>query len=333
MSALDKYNLTGQKIRYSFINVLTGSDLSTRRLAVMEAKSQNEGPVLWLVGCLHGEEVGGIAIIQELFKRLKKEPLIRGAVHAFPLANPMGFEMMSRNIGVNEEDLNRSFPGNPKGSLAERIADKIFATIIATQPTLVLDLHNDWTQSIPYTLIDPYPGAEHKEAYEKVKTFAEQTGLVVINEQEDPDDKDDLKRSLSGSLLTKNIPAITLELGEAYVVNEKNLEEGVKAIWNILEKLDMVNPSIQRMDYAVPADLQGKILHYSHQPVSSSSGIIRFKVKPGQLVKKDQPIAKIYNVFGKLEQTLSADRDGIVLGLSDSSVALPGEPIVSFGFL
>jgi len=333
MNALAKYNLTGQQIHYSFINIITGSDLSTRRLAIMEAQSKNPGPVLWLVGCLHGEEVGGIAIIQELFKRLKKEPLIKGAVHAFPLANPMGFEMMSRNIGVNEDDLNRSFPGDPKGSLAERIADKIFIAITATQPTLVLDLHNDWTQSIPYTLIDPYPGIDHKETYEKVKDFAKQTGLPVINEQEDPDDKDDLQTSLSGSLLLNDVPAITLELGEAYVVNEQNVEEGVKAIWNILMKLEMVNLSEQKMGYTVPADLQGKVLHYSHQPVSSNSGIIRFKVKPGQLVKKDEPIAKIYNVFGKLEQTLTAPRDGVVLGLSDSAVALPGEPIVSFGFL
>ncbi|KKU98613.1 MAG: AspA [Candidatus Jorgensenbacteria bacterium GW2011_GWC1_48_8] len=306
MNALAKYNLTGQQIHYSFINVLTGSDLSSRRLALMEAKSIHEGPVVWLTGCVHGEEVGGIAIIQEIFKKLKKD---------------------------SSDDLNRSFPGNSKGSLAERIADKIFTTIMSTHPTLVLDLHNDWTQSIPYTLIDPYPGAEHKEAYEKVKAYAEQTGFVVINEQEEADDKDDLKRTLSGSLLLKNIPAITLELGEAYIVNEQNVEEGVKAIWNILVKLGMVNPTEQKMDYSIPAELQGKILHYSHQPVSSASGIIRFKVKPGQLVKKDQPIAKIYNVFGRLEQTLVAEHNGIVLGHADSSVALPGEPIVSFGFL
>lgn len=333
MNALTNYKLANQQIRYSFINVLTGSDLSSRRLALMTAISKTEGPVVWLTGCVHGEEVGGIAIIQEIFKKLKKEPLLQGAVYAFPLMNPMGFEMVSRSIGVSSDDLNRAFPGNPKGSLAERIADKVFTTIMATNPALVLDLHNDWTQSIPYTLIDPYPGAEHKEAYEKVKHYAEQTGFVVINEQEEADDRDDLKRTLSGSLLLKNVPAITLELGEAYVVNEQNVEEGVKAIWNILMQLGMVTVSEQKMDYAIPEVLQGKILHYSHQPVSSSSGIIRFKVKPGQLVKKDQPIAKIYNVFGKLEQTLAADRDGIVLGHSDSSVALPGEPIVSFGFI
>ncbi|MFH0912344.1 MAG: succinylglutamate desuccinylase/aspartoacylase family protein [Patescibacteria group bacterium] len=333
MNALTNYKLANQQIRYSFINVLTGSDLSSRRLALMSAKSKNDGPVVWLTGCVHGEEVGGIAIIQEIFKKLKKEPLLKGAVHAFPLMNPMGFEMVSRSIGVSSDDLNRAFPGNPKGSLAERIAEKIFTTIMSTNPALVLDLHNDWTQSIPYTLIDPYPGAEHKAAYEKVKEYAAQTGFVVINEQEEADDRDDLKRTLSGSLLFKNIPAITLELGEAYVVNEQNVEEGVKAVWNILMKLGMVNISEQKMDYTIPEILQGKVLRYSHQPVSSSSGIIRFKVKPGQLVKKDQPIAKIYNVFGKLEQTLVADRDGIVLGHADSSVALPGEPIVSFGFI
>lgn len=333
MNALTSYKLANQQIRYSFINVLTGSDLSSRRLALMLAKSKNDGPVVWLTGCVHGEEVGGIAIIQEIFKKLKKEPLIAGAVYAFPLMNPVGFEMVSRSLGVSEEDLNRSFPGNPNGSLAERIADKIFTTIMQTKPALVLDLHNDWTQSIPYTLIDPYPGIQQKAAYDKLKEFAQKTGFVVINEQEDPDDKEELKKTLSGSLLQAGIPSLTLELGEAYVVNEQNVREGMKAIWNILVHLGMVSPTPQILDYKLPEVLKGKILHYSHQPLSSTSGVIRFMVKPGELVKKDQPIAKIYNVFGKLRETLLAQRDGIVLGHSDSSVAIPGDPIVSFGFL
>lgn len=333
MNALTNYKLANQQIRYSFINVLTGSDLSSRRLALMSAKSKNDGPVVWLTGCVHGEEVGGIAIIQEIFKKLKKDPLIAGAVYAFPLMNPMGFEMVSRSIGVSGADLNRSFPGNPNGSLAERIADKIFTTIMQTKPTLVLDLHNDWTQSIPYTLIDPYPGAQQKAAYDQVKEFAQKTGFVVINEQEDPDDKEELKKTLSGSLLQVGIPSLTLELGEAYVVNEQNVREGMKAVWNILVHLGMVSPIPQILDYKLPEALKGKILHYSHQPLSSTSGIIRFMVKSGELVKKDQPIARIYNVFGKLRETLLAQRDGIVLGHSDSSVAIPGDPIVSFGFL
>jgi len=104
-----------QKIKYGFINIMTGSDLSVRKLAVMSAKSNNPGSVVWLTGCVHGDEVGGIAIIQEIFKKLKTQPLIRGSIFAIPIMNPMGFETNSRHIAMSEEDLNRSFPGQKTG--------------------------------------------------------------------------------------------------------------------------------------------------------------------------------------------------------------------------
>ena len=142
------------QVRYSFVRILTGSDLSNRRLPFMLAESEVEGPIVWMTACGHGDEVGGIVIIQEIFKWIKRQGLRRGKLMAFPLMNPMGFETASRQIIYSQEDLNRSFPGNPKGSLAERIAYKIFSAITQTRPSLILDLHNDWTLSIPYTLLD-----------------------------------------------------------------------------------------------------------------------------------------------------------------------------------
>ena len=99
-----------QKIEYSFLKILTGSDLSQRKLPVMEAKSVNSGPVVWLTACVHGDELGGIVIIQEIFKLLKKKPLLKGTVYAFPLMNPIGFETASRHINISEE----GFPGRQK---------------------------------------------------------------------------------------------------------------------------------------------------------------------------------------------------------------------------
>ncbi|MBU2520620.1 MAG: succinylglutamate desuccinylase/aspartoacylase family protein [Proteobacteria bacterium] len=75
-----------------------------------------------------------------LFKSIRRR-LFRGAVQAFPLMNPLEFEAVSRHITMSREYLNRSFPGNPNGSLGERIAHRIFSTIIVVTPTLVLDLH------------------------------------------------------------------------------------------------------------------------------------------------------------------------------------------------
>ena len=297
----------------------------------MEARSVKRGPKVWLTACIHGDEVGGMVVIQEIFRRLKKHPLLKGIVYSFPLMNPIGFENVTRHIGLDKEDLNRAFPGNPSGSLAERIAHKIFSAIIETRPTLVLDLHNDWIKSIPYALIDPRLGADHLEIYEQVGKFSKLTGLVVINEEETETAFQVSKKTLSGSFMKHKIPAITLELGEAYVVNEKNVQDGVTSIWNILTSLGMTVPVEREMNHVIPKIAREKSLAYTHQPVSSSSGIIRFLVKPGQIIKKGQKFAKIHNVFGKLQETLVSGDDGIVLGYSDSSVAMPGIPVAAFG--
>lgn len=325
--------LKKQNIKYDFIKILTGSDLSSRRLALMCAESREEGPIVWLTGCIHGDEVGGIAVIQEIFKKLRKSPLIKGSIFAFPLMNPIGFETGSRYFSPSKEDLNRSFPGNPTGSMAERIADKIFSTIIKTKPTLVLDLHNDWIKSVPYTLIDPYPEMKYRDAYEATKKFSQETGFLVINEQETADDADELRKTLSGSLIRHHVPALTLELSESYIIDEQFVGDGVKSIWNILSALKMVEPENEKFIHPSAKSFQGKILKYSHLPVSSTSGIIRFLVEPGTAIKKGQPLAKIYNIFGKHEQTIGAIAEGVLLGNSDSTVALPGIPIIAFGII
>jgi predicted deacylase len=212
------------KISYSFLKILTGSDLSRRRLPLMSARSVHPGPVVWLTACGHGDEICGIVIIQEVFKRIRQS-LLCGAIHAFPLMNPLGFETASRNITLSREDLNRSFPGEGTGSLGKRIANRIFSTIMETSPHLVLDLHNDWIESIPYVLIDHHHGDLHQAAYDKTESFAKQTGFVAIL------DTEELPSTLSCNLLLNDVPALTLELGESYVINERNVEYGLEAIW------------------------------------------------------------------------------------------------------
>ena len=313
------------RIRYSFLKILTGSDLSRRRLPLMAADSGRRGPAVWLTACGHGDEVGGIVIIQDIFKRLRKTPLLRGALYAFPLMNPIGFETSSRQITLSKEDLNRSFPGNPSGSLGERIAEKIFTTIIETRPSLVLDLHNDWIKSIPYTVVDAPPGADRKAVHAKAKVFGEKIGFVTVG------DPQALKTTLSYCLIQRGIPALTLELGESYTVNERIIAYGVQSIWNLLADLGMTRAMGDAAGYPVPQAYRGKVLRYSDRPFSSTSGIIRFLVKAGDLVRAGQPVARTYNAFGRLQETLFVREEGIVLGHTDSSVVFPGVRVLAFG--
>jgi predicted deacylase len=316
-----------QRVRYSFLKILTGSDLSRRRLPFMSVDSGTEGPAVWLTACGHGDEVGGIVVIQELFRKLRRKPLLKGAVHAFPLMNPLGFETTSRQVTLSKEDLNRSFPGSATGSLAERIAHKIFETILETRPTLVLDLHNDWINSIPYTLLDPEPGQEHKRAHGRATRCAQHAGFPIVR------DTEKLRTTLSFSLLRRDIASLTIELGESYIVNEQNIEYGVRSVWSILSHLGMVEAATEAFRYPLPEAVAGRILDYSDKPLSSTSGIVRFLAKPGDVVAKGQAIAKVYNAFGKLQETMTAARDGIVLGHSDSAVAFPGMPMMAFGII
>jgi predicted deacylase len=313
------------KFHYSFLKIVSGSELFRRRLPYMQCESGRPGPTLWLTACCHGDEVGGIVVVQEVFKRLRKIPIIKGMVCAFPLMNPAGFESASRQITMSEEDLNRSFPGSATGTLAERIAGKIFDSIVATKPAVVLDLHNDWTRSIPYTVVDP-PGSDvSDDLHRRIMDVALTTGFAVVAEETA------IRRTLSHSLIQRGIAALTVELGESHVVNEKNVELGVQSVFNVLSHLSMVKLNGEPFRHTVPAELEGKTLHYSARPYSSTSGVMRCLVSPGEMVRQGQPIAKIYNSFGRLQQTLLAESNALVLGQSDSSVAFPGAPVMAFG--
>jgi uncharacterized protein len=326
MSAQTKSHSTARvKNHFSFKKIMTGSDLSRRRLPIMCATSENPGPVVWLTACSHGDEVSGIVVIQEVFRSIRRR-LIRGCVQAFPLMNPLGFESGLRHITMSGEDLNRSFPGNSNGSLGERIAHKIFETIIKTEPELVVDFHNDWIESIPYVLIDHDPGKQHNRAYRKSIQAAKQAGMCMIVDEEE------VHKSLSFNLLLRDIPAITFELGKPNIVSESYVTYGLEAIWNILADLGMIAPRDKPFRYPLPPDYaHDKLLRYSDKPYGAKTGIIRFLAAPGDVVKTGQPLAKIVNAFGRSQETMTAIEDGIVLGHSDSSVAFPGVPIMAFG--
>ena len=137
------------------------------------------------------------------------------------------------------EDLNRLFPGRLGGTLGEKIVYDVWQTIIATKPNLVLDLHNDWINSIPYALIENDDSAP----------MALVSGLIVVRENFETLSMPE--KTLSGSLTKIGIPALTLELGGAYIVDEKNIKIGVNAISRILFHLGLFSAQIITEDKAL----------------------------------------------------------------------------------
>jgi predicted deacylase len=313
-------------VRTALRPFLTGSDLSRRRIPWMEAGSPSgEGPLIWITACCHGDEVGGVVVIQEVFKALRTHPLLRGTLRAFPLMNPIGFDQCSRLLPASGEDLNRSFPGDPAGTLGQRIAHFLFDEISRSAPTLVLDLHNDWIRSMPYSVIDAPCATVSNPARDVAIRDAFELGFPTVTETES------IPGSLTYSLLARGIPAVTVELGESHVVNEENIELAAGAIWAVLEAHGMVSADDRSpFPKPQPPPMAGtRLLRYTNRPLATKSGIARFLCHPGQLVAAGQPLVRIVNAFGRKQEILSAPGEALVLGHADSSVAFPGTSLVA----
>jgi len=262
-------------------------------------------PSILIVAGLHGDEVGASLVIKRLFKKLQHK-IKKGSVYAFPLINKTG----KRNLF--KEDLNRKFPGKKYGNKAEMLTYQVFNSIKKYAPDFVLDLHNDWKKAIHYSVIEP----GKSKASEKAREIAKASGLPVIIET------DKITGNLASALLKQNITAITLELGDANIKNEKNIERGVKDIWNILLYLGTVKGKNSKRQIK-------KILMYSQGPKSSIKGEVKFFVKPGEIINKGQKVAEVYDNHQK--EVLMAKEKALILGLTDSLTIKKGKQVVAFG--
>jgi predicted deacylase len=339
---LDDKNIA--KIKYSLIPISTGSDLTQRKIPLMEVKSKNDGPTIWFTACIHGDEVGGMVVVQEVFNFIKKYGLVKGKVKAIPLVNPMGFEYLSRTIPSTErvpsteEDINRVFPGDKNGSLADRIAYKIFNLIKSDNPDLVIDLHNDWTDSVPYVILDTEEISD-KKTFDKSVYFAKKTGFVSLIDEAligsgKQTTSDDLKKTLTGSTVNIRIPSITMELGPDQRVHERFVKLGVSAIINIMVEMGMIKISdFKEFKFEIPNEIENQILNYDYTCQASKSGVIRYVAKPGQYIKKGELLCRIYNPFGRLEETVIAKKDVYILGHNDISIANPGTALYALAYV
>ncbi len=310
------------RVSKRFIDITGLRDIIQRRIPVLIADSKQAGPVVWLTACIHGDEVGGTAIIHDVFIRLKEFGLLRGRVHAYPLVNSMGFENVSRFINTDREDLNRCFPGDPRGSMGQQIARRLYDTIIKSEPDLLIDIHNDWIESVPYLLIEPANIYPNKELFAQVTDLARASRLLLV---EDSSDGNAPENTLAGALVSAGIPAYTIEAGGAYAVVEEGVKAGTNAILSTLQALEMID-----LGEALPARGAPKErLRYTNQPLCTTSGLIRFAVKPGQEIRKGQLLATVYSAFGSREESLRAAADGFVLGLEDHARVLPGREVIA----
>lgn len=310
-------------ISQASIPLFKGIDQSTRRLPLITIKSHQPGPTIWITAAIHGDEVTGIAIIHSLLSKLKTYPLQAGTIYSVPILNPAGFETISRREPFDEADLNRKFPGDAFGTTAERHAAVIARSITSTHPDYVIDLHTDSVNSIAYTIVDNVGQSVHTT--QDAITLAQTFNFPWAFDQGYPDY--DPKTSLSGYLMTQNIPAVTIELGGPMVVDEYFRKKGLDAVWTFLQSLGMV---LSKTKPPLQTNIPTAANHFEERLQCNDTGIIDYRVKPGDKFVKGQILGKIRNIYGKEIAIIKAPTDGLLFSHEDQSIALPGQNLFTY---
>jgi len=98
------------------------------------------GPTALLTGANHGDEYEGPVALQDLALRLNAAD-IQGRVIIVPAFNYPAFRAGTRNSPIDDGNMNRVFPGNPRGSVTEKIADYFMRTLVP-QADVIIDIHS-----------------------------------------------------------------------------------------------------------------------------------------------------------------------------------------------
>lgn len=297
-------------IKYFWLHIINNGIGEPVRIPVIVARGKKDGPTLGLTAAIHGNELNGIPVIQRLFRELDVEQL-RGTVIGGLVMNVPGLLLEQRKFN-DGTDLNRIAPGSKRGNLSEVYIYRVINKVLRPLNYLV-DLHtasfgrvNSW-----YIRADMSTPATARMAR------LQNPDIILHNPPNDG--------TFRGAASDLGIHAITLELRDPHVFQAGVIEDALVGIRNILYDLDMLDGEI-----LCPA-VSTTLCERSYWIYTDEGGILEVLPKVRDMVKKDNPMAVVRNIFGKVSKTYLTPEDGIVIGKSISPINQTGSRILHLG--
>lgn len=266
------------------------------------------GPRLFISAAIHGDEINGVEIIRRVLK-LPALKRLRGTLIAVPIVNVHGLINHSRYL-PDRRDLNRSFPGSEKGSLAARLA-YLFMQEIVSQSTHGIDLH---TGAIHRTNL-PQIRANLDDAETERLARAFEVPVIISSNLRDG--------SLREAAAEQGIPMLLYEAGEALRFDEVSIRAGVRGIINVMRTLEML-PATRRKSIK---QIEPVVARSSSWVRTPESGILRALVPLGGRVKKGTLLGVVADPFGEQEIQVNSPFSGIVIGRSNLPLVNEGDAL------
>jgi uncharacterized protein len=271
----------------------------------------HEGPALWLTAAVHGDEVNGVEIIGRMLEQVDASQL-HGTLLAVPIVNVFGFIEQQRYL-PDRRDLNRSFPGSARGSLAARLAHLLIREVV-TRCSYGIDLHtgSHHRENLPHIRAD----LGDPETRALARAFG---APVVVNAKT-------RHGSLRKSAAKCGNKVLVFEAGEALRFDEHAISTGVEGVTRIMKHIGMTS------DDAVAGEPQEPFVAQRSRWVRARrAGMLHLTCGLGDHVVAGQSIGVIKDTFGHSVAKLKARHAGVVIGRSLNPLVMQGDALVHIG--
>ena len=289
------------------LEVSTLANAAPMTLPVHVVHGVEAGPVMFLSGVVHGDEIQGLEIVRRVLGHDALKSL-RGTLLAVPIVNGFGFLNHSRYM-PDRRDLNRSFPGSDQGSLASLLADLFFREIVK-RSDYGIDLHTAALHrtNLPQVRIAPDDT--------ELVTLAQAFGAPVILTSK-------LREgSLRQSAKQAGVKVLLYEGGEALRFDEAAIEAGVKGCLRVMKHLGMVSEAPKVAQHAGPVTSSS-----STWVRAPEGGILHSVRRVGDKVGLKEPIAVITDPLGSVTVPVFAEDDGIIIGRTNLPIVNRGDAL------
>jgi uncharacterized protein len=273
-----------------------------------EVTGAADGPTLTVIAGVHGCEYASMDGVRRWLRALEGREL-RGRVRAVPVLNVTAFAARSPFVVPEDgKNLNRAFPGDPAGTLAERLAYDAFTQLITGSDAYV-DAHcGDMVEAL-----QPFALYEAGTAEDLARELAVAYGLpYVIRQAAGPGQA--APGTSSSAAAAAGIPAITAEAGGCGLVEEPAVAMHVAGLDGVLAALGMAAAREQAAPPAAPTYF-GQFLW----PRCRQAGWWAPTVKAGDAVTEGQVIGTVTSLDGAVvQETVTAPADGVVIFVTSS---------------
>jgi predicted deacylase len=295
---------TRQQLEIPVGRLASGVTLS---LPIEVVSGSRPGPTIWLSGAIHGDEIVGVEVIRNVLDTIEPEGL-GGTVVAAPVVNVFGFVFESRYL-PDRRDLNRSFPGSRRGSLAARLAH-LFLDEVVSRCDLGIDFHagSDDRVNLPQiraNLDDP-----------ETRRLALAFGAPVVIHTKP------VKGSLRAAALRLGKRVLLFEGGAPKRFGPGAVEAGETGTLRVLGALGMLEPAPPGPS---SPPLESRSTKWTRAP---RGGILRLATSLGSQLGRGQQVGVITDPMARDGMPVRSRASGIVIGLTANPLVSIGDAVV-----